>query len=180
MPRVICWSRLGPPVMPMYEYECAACGHRFERIQKFSDPPVDEVPELRRAQSAEALSSPAIQFKGTGSTSPITREKARQVPIESGCLTRRIERQDTKSSSDAKDPRPERVEESRESKESRGRRVQGARVPDRSRRRTSPTRRRAIVLFDSGGVRRSMFSERKYARNGSLRSGRRSAKYTTA
>ena len=51
--------------MPLYEYECDACGGRFEVIQKFS-----EVSEqcrtcgkgpVRRLQSA-----PGIQFKGTG------------------------------------------------------------------------------------------------------------------
>ena len=52
--------------MPIYEYECAACGHRFERIQKFSDPPVDTCPNCGQAQVQKLLSSPAIQFKGTG------------------------------------------------------------------------------------------------------------------
>ena len=52
--------------MPMYEYECAACGHRFERIQKFSDPPVETCPNCGQAKVQKLLSSPAIQFKGTG------------------------------------------------------------------------------------------------------------------
>ena len=52
--------------MPMYEYECAACGHRFERIQKFSDPPVDECPSCGEPKVRKLLSSPAIQFKGSG------------------------------------------------------------------------------------------------------------------
>jgi putative FmdB family regulatory protein len=52
--------------MPMYEYECAACGHRFERIQKFSDPPVDECPSCGEPKVQKLLSSPAIQFKGSG------------------------------------------------------------------------------------------------------------------
>ena len=52
--------------MPLYEYECAACGHRFERIKKFSDPPVDECPNCGERQVQKLLSSPAIQFKGTG------------------------------------------------------------------------------------------------------------------
>ena len=34
--------------MPLYEYECDACGHRFEKIQKFSDPTRGHVPEVRR------------------------------------------------------------------------------------------------------------------------------------
>ena len=52
--------------MPIYEYECAACGHRFERIQKFSDPPVETCPNCGQAHVQKLLSSPAIQFKGTG------------------------------------------------------------------------------------------------------------------
>ena len=52
--------------MPLYEYECDACGHRFEVIQKFSDPPLDDVPEVRQGPVHKLLSSPAIQFKGTG------------------------------------------------------------------------------------------------------------------
>ncbi len=52
--------------MPMYEYECAACGHRFERIQKFSDPPVEECPSCGERNVQKLVSSPAIQFKGSG------------------------------------------------------------------------------------------------------------------
>ncbi len=52
--------------MPMYEYQCTACDHRFERIQKFSDPPVDECPSCGEHKVQKLLSSPAIQFKGTG------------------------------------------------------------------------------------------------------------------
>ena len=52
--------------MPMYEYECDACGHRFERIQKFSDPPVEECPNCGERKVQKLLSSPAIQFKGSG------------------------------------------------------------------------------------------------------------------
>jgi putative FmdB family regulatory protein len=52
--------------MPLYEYECAACGHRFERIQKFSDPLVDVCPSCAAGPVHKLLSAPAIQFKGTG------------------------------------------------------------------------------------------------------------------
>ena len=51
--------------MPLYEYECVACKHRFERIQKFSDPPVEQCPNCEGAVR-KLLSSPAIQFKGSG------------------------------------------------------------------------------------------------------------------
>ena len=52
--------------MPLYEYECSACGHRFERIQKFSDPPVEECPTCGKKSVQTLMSSPAIQFKGSG------------------------------------------------------------------------------------------------------------------
>ena len=51
--------------MPLYEYECDACGRRFERIQKFSDPPETVCPTCGGAVR-KLLSSPAIQFKGSG------------------------------------------------------------------------------------------------------------------
>lgn len=51
--------------MPLYEYQCERCGHRFERIQKFSDPPVETCP-LDGAPVKKLPSSPAIQFKGSG------------------------------------------------------------------------------------------------------------------
>lgn len=52
--------------MPLYEYECEACLKRFERIQKFSDPHVDVCPNCGKGPVRKLLSSPAIQFKGSG------------------------------------------------------------------------------------------------------------------
>ena len=52
--------------MPLYEYECAACGHRFEKIQRFSDPLVQECVSCGSGPVHKLLSAPAIQFKGTG------------------------------------------------------------------------------------------------------------------
>ena len=51
--------------MPLYEYECDACGHRFEKIQKFSDPLEDTCPKCG-GHVHKLMSSPAIQFKGSG------------------------------------------------------------------------------------------------------------------
>jgi putative FmdB family regulatory protein len=51
--------------MPLYEYQCESCGHRFEQIQKFSDPPLTECPNCG-GPLRKLLSSPAIQFKGSG------------------------------------------------------------------------------------------------------------------
>ena len=53
--------------MPIYEYECGACGKRFEHIhQRFSDPPIDVCALCGGTPVRRLLSSPAIQFKGEG------------------------------------------------------------------------------------------------------------------
>ena len=52
--------------MPLYEYECEACGRRFENIQKYSDPPIEVCRHCGKGPVRKLLSSPAIQFKGTG------------------------------------------------------------------------------------------------------------------
>jgi putative FmdB family regulatory protein len=57
--------RLSNLVIPLYEYECEACHHRFEKIQKFSDPLVDVCP-VCGGPVKKLFSSPAFQFKGTG------------------------------------------------------------------------------------------------------------------
>jgi len=51
--------------MPLYEYQCDACGDRFEKIVKFSDPPLETCPKCGGTVQ-KLFSSPAIQFKGSG------------------------------------------------------------------------------------------------------------------
>ncbi|MGH2354673.1 MAG: FmdB family zinc ribbon protein [Chloroflexota bacterium] len=51
--------------MPVYEYECSACKTRFERSQRFSDPPVTECPECGAAVR-RVLFPAGIVFKGSG------------------------------------------------------------------------------------------------------------------
>lgn len=52
--------------MPLYEYECKSCGHRFEKILKFSDPPVTACPNCKQESVEQMISAPAVQFKGSG------------------------------------------------------------------------------------------------------------------
>jgi len=52
--------------MPLYEYQCDACGRRFEKIQKFSDAPLEVCALCGKGPVHKLLSSPAIQFKGSG------------------------------------------------------------------------------------------------------------------
>ena len=53
--------------MPIYEYECRSCGERTEFIQRASEAPKSDCPQCGEAESLKKLiSSPAIQFKGSG------------------------------------------------------------------------------------------------------------------
>ena len=67
--------------MPLYEYQCEQCDHRFEVIQKFSDPPVETCPKCGGAVR-KLMSSPAIQFKGSGWY--ITDYARKETPASSG------------------------------------------------------------------------------------------------
>ena len=51
--------------MPLYEYECDACGGRFEVIQKFSEI-TEQCRRCGKGPVRRLMSSPAIQFKGSG------------------------------------------------------------------------------------------------------------------
>ena len=52
--------------MPLYEYECDACGSRFEKIRKYADPPLEVCEKCGHRPVRKLISSPAIQFKGSG------------------------------------------------------------------------------------------------------------------
>jgi len=51
--------------LPLYEYKCEKCGHRFERIEPFSAPEITKCPDCK-GKAERQLASPAIQFKGSG------------------------------------------------------------------------------------------------------------------
>jgi putative FmdB family regulatory protein len=51
--------------MPLYEFKCKKCGHRFERIQSYSAADPTECP-VCQGEVERLLSAPAVQFKGSG------------------------------------------------------------------------------------------------------------------
>jgi putative FmdB family regulatory protein len=51
--------------MPIYEYRCSTCGKTFEKIQRFSDAPV-EVHEECGGKVEKLISTSALMFKGSG------------------------------------------------------------------------------------------------------------------
>ena len=52
--------------MPIYEYLCSSCGFKFEEVQKFSDPPLEECPDCGKNTSCRQVSMSSFHLKGGG------------------------------------------------------------------------------------------------------------------
>ena len=52
--------------MPIYGYQCQACGHEFELMQKMSDPAPSACPVCGKPEVRKQLSAAGFQLKGSG------------------------------------------------------------------------------------------------------------------
>ena len=52
--------------MPIYEYQCEACGHEFETLQKMSDDPLVDCPQCKAPKLRKLISAAAFRLKGQG------------------------------------------------------------------------------------------------------------------
>ena len=52
--------------MPIYEYQCSACGQALEVLQKISDEPLVECPECGQPSLKKKVSAVAFRLKGSG------------------------------------------------------------------------------------------------------------------
>jgi putative FmdB family regulatory protein len=52
--------------MPIYAFECAACGHRFDRLQRLSDADPTDCPACGEPQIRRQLTAPQFRLAGGG------------------------------------------------------------------------------------------------------------------
>ena len=52
--------------MPIYEYQCNACGHKMEAFQKISEAPLLTCPECKKDKLDKLISAAGFQLKGSG------------------------------------------------------------------------------------------------------------------
>ena len=52
--------------MPIYAFECTQCGHRFDRLQKLSDPDPDTCPSCGQSTVKRQITAPAFRLAGSG------------------------------------------------------------------------------------------------------------------
>jgi putative FmdB family regulatory protein len=52
--------------MPIYEYQCQACGHEYEALQKLSAAPLTDCPECNKPSLVKKISAAGFRLKGGG------------------------------------------------------------------------------------------------------------------
>ena len=60
---------VSPPrstALPIYAFECTQCGHRFDRLQKLSDPDPDTCPSCGQSTVKRQITAPAFRLAGRG------------------------------------------------------------------------------------------------------------------
>jgi putative FmdB family regulatory protein len=79
--------------VPIYDYRCDECGHRFSAVQSFSEGPIEKCPNCGK-RPRRMITTPAIVFKGSGWYKTDSRGKA---PSEAGEPAKTETKTDTKS-----------------------------------------------------------------------------------
>ena len=52
--------------MPIYEYQCGACEHELEALQKMSDAPLTDCPNCNESKLTKKISAAGFRLKGSG------------------------------------------------------------------------------------------------------------------
>lgn len=52
--------------MPIYAFQCAECGHAFDRLQKLSDPDPEICPNCGKPAITRQLTAPSFRLAGGG------------------------------------------------------------------------------------------------------------------
>lgn len=68
--------------MPIYEYECSACAHRLEALQKISEPVLTHCPECHKEDLHRLVSAAGFQLKGTGWYATDFRNSGKPLPAK--------------------------------------------------------------------------------------------------
>jgi len=105
--------------VPIYEYLCQKCGHKFEKIQKFSDRLIKKCPECG-GPVEQTITAPAVQFKGTGwyvtdYANKDGRDKSSSGSKESGSSPEKADSKEKGDSRESKEPKEAKDKDTKES-----------------------------------------------------------------
>ena len=106
--------------MPIYEYECNACGERHEFIQKFSDSPKRKCPACGKQRLRKLISAAAFHLKGDGWYVTDFRDKNKKKPDGDGKAAAKGDDKAASKSTDAAGSKSETKAESKPAKPGKG------------------------------------------------------------
>ncbi len=93
--------------MPTYEYQCDACGHRFDELQSFSEPPLKKCPKCKKKKLQRLIGTgAAILFKGTGFYQTDYRSESYKAAAKADATTPTTEKTSTDAAKPASDAKP--------------------------------------------------------------------------
>jgi putative FmdB family regulatory protein len=93
--------------MPTYDYECSACGNRFEELQTFNDPPLTKCPNCKKNKLTRLFGGGgAIIFKGGGFYETDYRRAGETKPAEGAEAPAGEAKTETKPEAKAETPPP--------------------------------------------------------------------------
>lgn len=73
--------------MPIYEYQCSACGHTLEAFQRMSEAPLVDCPKCNQPSLTKLVSAAGFQLKGTGWYVTDFRNKGKSEPTKTSDTT---------------------------------------------------------------------------------------------
>jgi len=84
--------------MPIYEYQCLACGHEMEKLQKLADAPLVDCPNCQQPALKKKISAAGFRLKGTGWYETDFKNKSSKSPKpESQSTTKESAKTETKA-----------------------------------------------------------------------------------
>ena len=87
--------------MPIYEYQCDACGHQMEALQKMSDAPLTDCPACKEPSLKKKISAPGFRLSGSGwYETDFKSDKQRNLAKSDSEKTGSKDKSDAKSSGD--------------------------------------------------------------------------------
>jgi putative FmdB family regulatory protein len=93
--------------MPVYEYECQACGHYLETLQKISEPPLTDCPACGKPELKKLMSASGFRLKGSGWYETDFKNKDKKKNLhEAGDKGGEVKAADAKTDSGAKADKP--------------------------------------------------------------------------
>lgn len=87
--------------MPFYEYQCQACGHEFEKLQKMSDAVLKDCPSCSKPELKKMISAAAFRLKGNGWYATDFKDSGKKKNESTNAKTPAKDKKTTSSNSDS-------------------------------------------------------------------------------